>query len=50
VVQAIAIVRDLQEELTAPLGGLDSARTKAFVDDLHALLDAPIQQPGGEER
>ncbi len=50
VVQAIAIVRDLQEELTAPLGGLGSARTKAFVDDLHALLDAPIQQPGGEER
>jgi DNA-binding MarR family transcriptional regulator len=36
--QAIALVGDLQEVLTAPLGGSDSARTKALLRDLKALL------------
>ena len=39
--RAIAIVRDLQEELTAPLGGTRGGRTRALVRDLRALLDAP---------
>lgn len=39
VVPAIAAVRDLQEEITAPLGGTGSARTVAFVDALRTLLD-----------
>ena len=37
-VQAIARVRDLQEELTAPLGGTGSARTRELVATLHTLL------------
>ena len=38
VVPAIAAVRDLQEEITAPLGGTRSAQTIAFVDALRTLL------------
>ncbi|GLW90246.1 MarR family winged helix-turn-helix transcriptional regulator [Actinokineospora globicatena] len=37
--RAIAAVRALQDDLTAPLGGLDSPRTRALVDALHTLLD-----------
>lgn len=40
VVPAMAAVRDLQEEITAPLGGTRSARTVAFVDALRTLLQA----------
>jgi DNA-binding MarR family transcriptional regulator len=36
--QAITLVGDLQEVLTAPLGGSDSARTKALLRDLKTLL------------
>ena len=37
--RAIVIVRDLQQQLLAPLGGLDSRRTQNFVRDLTTLLD-----------
>jgi MarR family transcriptional regulator, organic hydroperoxide resistance regulator len=39
--QAVELVRDLQERLTAPLGGTGSKRTTALVRDLQALLDVP---------
>jgi DNA-binding MarR family transcriptional regulator len=39
--RAVALVIGLQEELTAPLGGLRSPRTRALLESLHALLDAP---------
>jgi DNA-binding MarR family transcriptional regulator len=37
--RAIRVVHDLLEQLTAPLGGLASDRTRAFMDDLTLLLD-----------
>ncbi|GHJ48806.1 MarR family transcriptional regulator [Catellatospora sp. TT07R-123] len=40
--RAVVIVRDLQERLLAPLGGLDGERTAAFVRDLSLLLDTPL--------
>ncbi|HZV48787.1 MAG TPA: MarR family winged helix-turn-helix transcriptional regulator [Candidatus Dormibacteraeota bacterium] len=40
--QAIEIVRDLQERLTAPLGGTRSQRTATLLRDLRTLLDAPL--------
>jgi DNA-binding MarR family transcriptional regulator len=40
--RAIAVVRQLLDQLLAPLGGMDSRRTKAFVRELAALLDAPL--------
>ena len=43
--RAIGVVHDLLDELTEPLGGLDSARTRSFVDDLLALLAAPEPTP-----
>lgn len=39
VVPAIAAVRELQEEITAPLGGTRSAQTIAFIEALHTLLE-----------
>jgi MarR family transcriptional regulator, organic hydroperoxide resistance regulator len=39
--RAIAVVRDLQEELTAPLGGTRGARTRTLVRELETLLGAP---------
>ncbi len=36
---AIAVVHDLQEQLTAPLGGTRSKRTRALLRDLRSLLD-----------
>jgi DNA-binding MarR family transcriptional regulator len=38
--RAIAVVRDLQEELTAPLGGTRGRRTRNLVRELEALLAA----------
>jgi MarR family transcriptional regulator, organic hydroperoxide resistance regulator len=38
--RAIRIVRDLQEEFTAPLGGTRSKRVAALRRDLQTLLDA----------
>jgi DNA-binding MarR family transcriptional regulator len=40
--QAIEVVQGLLEQLLAPLGGLDSARTREFRRELTALLDAPL--------
>ena len=39
---AIAEVRVLLNRLMAPLGGRDDERARAFVRDLSALLDAPL--------
>jgi MarR family transcriptional regulator, organic hydroperoxide resistance regulator len=39
--RAIAIVLELQQQLTAPIGGVGSTRTRAFVRELEALLAAP---------
>lgn len=39
--RAIAIVRDLQDELTAPLGGIRGEGTRNLVRGLQALLAAP---------
>jgi MarR family transcriptional regulator, organic hydroperoxide resistance regulator len=39
--RAIAVVRDLQDELTAPLGGIRGGRTRNLVRELQALLAAP---------
>jgi DNA-binding MarR family transcriptional regulator len=36
--KAIKVVRQLSDELLAPLGGLDGKRTKAFASDLSELL------------
>jgi MarR family transcriptional regulator, organic hydroperoxide resistance regulator len=49
--RAIAVVRDLQEELTAPLGGLRGRRTRDLVRELETLLAAP-RPPGktGEDQ
>jgi len=43
-VQAVAAVRKLQEELTAPLGGMRSSRTRELIESLRALLDEPGPQ------
>ena len=39
--RAIAVVHDLLEELTAPLGGTTGNRTRALMRDLQALLAVP---------
>ncbi|MEV0401743.1 MarR family transcriptional regulator [Actinoallomurus sp. NPDC050550] len=41
---AIQLVQELLDQLLAPLGGQDDARTAAFVRDLTALLDAPLDR------
>jgi DNA-binding MarR family transcriptional regulator len=40
--QAIKVVHGLLEQLLAPLGGLDSPRTREFGKELATLLDAPL--------
>ncbi|MEU6218911.1 MarR family transcriptional regulator [Streptomyces sp. NPDC047022] len=40
--QATGVVQQLHERFLQPLGGVDSTRTKNFVRELHALLDAPL--------
>ena len=40
--QAIDVVQGLLEQLLAPLGGLDGARTREFRRELALLLDAPL--------
>lgn len=42
---AIATVHELLDRLLEPLGGRDHPRTAAFVRDLTALLDAPLDPP-----
>jgi DNA-binding MarR family transcriptional regulator len=46
---AIDTVRDLLGRLLAPLGGLDAPRTAAFVAELTALLDVPLDPPDPPE-
>ncbi|GAA4620605.1 MarR family transcriptional regulator [Actinoallomurus vinaceus] len=41
---ALDLVQELLDQLLAPLGGQDDARTAAFVRDLTALLDAPLDR------
>lgn len=49
--RAITTVLDLQDQLTAPLGGRRGKRTRALIDDLQTLLAAPSPEPPqGEER
>lgn len=45
--QAIKVVQGLLEQLLAPLGGLDSSRTREFSAELATLLDAPLDPPAG---
>ncbi len=40
--RAIEVVQRLLEQLLAPLGGLDGARTREFRRELTTLLDAPL--------
>ncbi|MFR9799650.1 MarR family winged helix-turn-helix transcriptional regulator [Streptomyces sp. MS06] len=40
--RAITAVHGLLRQLLAPLGGLDSERTRAFRHDLETLLDTPL--------
>ena len=40
--QAVTVVQGLLEQLLAPLGGLDSTRTRDFKRELAVLLDAPL--------
>jgi DNA-binding MarR family transcriptional regulator len=40
-VRAVGIVADLQEQLTAPLGGTGSERSRALARELRELLAAP---------
>jgi DNA-binding MarR family transcriptional regulator len=49
VVTAIAIVRDLQEHLLAPLGGTRSARSAALREALQALLQSASPEEQSEE-
>jgi MarR family transcriptional regulator, organic hydroperoxide resistance regulator len=46
--QAIATVLELQEELTAPLGGRRGRQTRALVDALETLLAVPTPGTGDE--
>ncbi|MGE5597725.1 MAG: MarR family winged helix-turn-helix transcriptional regulator [Hyphomicrobiales bacterium] len=48
-VEAIAIVHDLLEQLTAPLGGASSERTRALTRELAVLLAAPPQGKDNEQ-
>ena len=40
--RAVDQVRALQDELTAPLGGIDSPATKTLIAALQTLLDPPV--------
>jgi DNA-binding MarR family transcriptional regulator len=46
ILRAVVVVRDLQEELTAPIGGTAGPRNRALVETLQALLGPP---PAGGE-
>ena len=47
VARAVRIVHDLQEELTAPIGGTASRRTRELTSTLRTLLHAPSTSEGG---
>ena len=46
--KAVAIVLALQDEITAPLGGSDGERTRAFRAALQDLLAAPVPTDTGD--
>ncbi|MFF2776835.1 MarR family winged helix-turn-helix transcriptional regulator [Streptomyces sp. NPDC058052] len=46
--RAVDVVRDLLEQLLEPLGGRESARTRAFTDELTTLLGVPLSPPAPE--
>ncbi|WP_043670613.1 MarR family winged helix-turn-helix transcriptional regulator [Streptomyces xylophagus] len=48
--RAIKVVHGLLQQLLAPLGGLDSARTKEFTRDLATLLDTPLDHVSEHEK
>ncbi|MEU9002404.1 MarR family transcriptional regulator [Streptomyces sp. NPDC048551] len=43
--QAVGVVQELIQRLLEPLGGLDAPRTRAFTDELTALLGVPLTPP-----
>jgi DNA-binding MarR family transcriptional regulator len=43
--RAVEQVLGLQDELTAPLGGRHSPKTRAFIESLQALLQVPASPP-----
>ncbi|WP_030208425.1 MarR family winged helix-turn-helix transcriptional regulator [Streptomyces bikiniensis] len=43
--QAVAVVQELLRQLMEPLGGLDGPGTRAFTEELTALLDVPLAPP-----
>ncbi|MER8184119.1 MarR family winged helix-turn-helix transcriptional regulator [Kitasatospora sp. NPDC094015] len=45
--RAITVVRELVDRLMEPLGGRSGERAEAFVADLTALLDVPLDLPSG---
>jgi MarR family transcriptional regulator, organic hydroperoxide resistance regulator len=48
--RAVPVVRDLQDRLLEPLGGLGGTGTSAFIRELTALLDVPLESRFEEER
>lgn len=46
--RAITVVRQLLDDLLAPLGGLDGQRAEVFARELAALLDVPLDSPTKE--
>lgn len=48
--EAIAVVYELLDELTEPLGGYGGTRTRRLVDDLQLLLTAPVPTPKSPQR
>lgn len=44
IVDAMAIVRSLDQQLSEPLGGRESERTRQFANTLKFLLDQPIDK------
>ena len=48
--RAVAVVRELQDQLTTAIGGRNSKRTRALMDTLQTLLDTPLREGSGESR
>jgi DNA-binding MarR family transcriptional regulator len=49
-VQAVAVVRSLQEEITAPIGGTRSRQNRELTRTLKKLLDTPAPQGGNDKK
>jgi DNA-binding MarR family transcriptional regulator len=48
--RAVVVVLDLQDQLTEPLGGLDSKNTKQFITTMQRLLTAGPPQEAGNTK